>query len=199
MTATNYQPQTITLPNWKGSVVALGNVDLLRLPLTAFFCSRQYPAKAVIPIYDWAKTARQNHTPIISPFHSPLEQDVLKLLLNSNTPLIQAIPNALPKRLTTAAATALPKRLTAAAAIPALLPDDAAAIADPVAAAIAAGRMLILSQVNQSITRSNAKTSALRNQFIFALAAHTVVGYANPQGALAATLPQQNITHLTLP
>jgi len=32
----------------------VGNIELLKLPKTAFLCSRQAPASAVLRCYDWA-------------------------------------------------------------------------------------------------------------------------------------------------
>jgi len=36
----------------------VGNTDLLKLPKTAFLCSRQAPASAVLRCYDWALQAQ---------------------------------------------------------------------------------------------------------------------------------------------
>jgi len=33
---------------------SLGNTDLLKLPKTAFLCSRKIPASVVLNCYDWA-------------------------------------------------------------------------------------------------------------------------------------------------
>jgi hypothetical protein len=38
---------------------SLGNLELLKLPKTAFLCSRKIPAAAVLPSYDWAITQRE--------------------------------------------------------------------------------------------------------------------------------------------
>lgn len=33
---------------------SIGNIDLLKLPKTAFLCSRKVPATVVLKCYDWA-------------------------------------------------------------------------------------------------------------------------------------------------
>ncbi len=33
---------------------SLGNTDLIKLPKTAFLCSRQVPTSVVLKCYDWA-------------------------------------------------------------------------------------------------------------------------------------------------
>jgi len=59
----------------------LGNTDLLTLPKTAFLCSRQIPASAVLKCYDWAIEQRDNGNCIISGFQSQIEKDVFHYLL----------------------------------------------------------------------------------------------------------------------
>ena len=44
----------------------LGNIDLLKQPLVAFFCSRRYAPKAVLTSYDWA-TAQRDKVVISTP------------------------------------------------------------------------------------------------------------------------------------
>ena len=38
---------------------SLGNIELLKLPKTAFFCSRQVPASVVLKYYDQALEQRE--------------------------------------------------------------------------------------------------------------------------------------------
>ncbi len=46
----------------------LGNKMLLKLPKTAFLCSRKIPASAVLKCYDWAIEQREAGNCIISGF-----------------------------------------------------------------------------------------------------------------------------------
>lgn len=48
-----------------------GNIDLLKLPKTAFLCSRKAPASAVLKCYDWATAMREQNRCVVSGFHSP--------------------------------------------------------------------------------------------------------------------------------
>jgi hypothetical protein len=59
----------------------LGNMELLKLPKTAFFCSSKVPASVVLKCYGWAMEQRENNTCIISGFHSRKEkQETAKML-----------------------------------------------------------------------------------------------------------------------
>ena len=59
----------------------LGNLGLLRLPLTALFCARECPGDAMLKAYDLAHELRQKETPVIGGFHTLMEKDVLEILL----------------------------------------------------------------------------------------------------------------------
>jgi len=67
---------------------ALGNLDLLRLPLTALFCSRKCPGDAILKSYDLARDLREKGTPMISGFHTPVEKDMLEILLKGKGPIV---------------------------------------------------------------------------------------------------------------
>ena len=59
-----------------------GNIELLKLPKTAFLCSRNIPASAVLKCYDWAIEQRDKGNCVISGFHSKIEKDVFHYLKN---------------------------------------------------------------------------------------------------------------------
>ncbi|MBT9395457.1 hypothetical protein KLP40_19995 [Hymenobacter sp. NST-14] len=61
-------------------VRTLGNTALLRLPKTAFFCSRDYPPGIEHATYVWAMEQRQLGRCVASGFHSRLEQAVFRFL-----------------------------------------------------------------------------------------------------------------------
>ncbi|MFD2785824.1 hypothetical protein [Hymenobacter rubripertinctus] len=61
-------------------VRTLGNAALLRLPKTAFFCSREYPPRIEYATYVWAMEQRQLGRCVASGFHSRLEQAVFRFL-----------------------------------------------------------------------------------------------------------------------
>lgn len=76
---------------WKNPIMAMGDERILALPKTAFFASQRYPARAVLPSFDWAEQARDDGICVISGFHSLLEQNVRDILLMGRQPLIWAI------------------------------------------------------------------------------------------------------------
>lgn len=67
---------------------ALGNIDLLQLPLTALFCSRKCPGDAILKAYDLARELREKETPVIGGFHTPVEKDMLEILLKGKGPVV---------------------------------------------------------------------------------------------------------------
>ena len=77
----------------------VGNNDILKLPKTAFLCSRQVPASVVLKCYDWAIAQREAGRCVISGFHSKIEKDVLHYLLKGDQPIIVALARGLKKRL----------------------------------------------------------------------------------------------------
>jgi predicted Rossmann fold nucleotide-binding protein DprA/Smf involved in DNA uptake len=70
------------------TVAGVGNQALLALPMAAFFASRQCPGIAIRAALDWALEQARSKTPVISGFHSPLEQSVLKILLEARSPTV---------------------------------------------------------------------------------------------------------------
>ena len=66
----------------------LGNLDLLRLPLTALFCSRKCPGDAILKAYDLAQELREKEIPVIGGFHTPVEKDMLEILLRGKGPVV---------------------------------------------------------------------------------------------------------------
>ncbi|MDD9822470.1 MAG: DNA-binding protein [Gammaproteobacteria bacterium] len=150
---------TLTVPGWHDPVAALGNTAVIDCAKTAFLCSRNYPAGAVLRIYDWARAARGRGECVISGFHSALERDVLEILLGGEQPLILAAARALPKR-----------------------------HAPAVRRAMRDGRLLMVSPFPASAARITAATARRRNAFMLAVAARVVVGYAQPGGGLARAL-----------
>jgi predicted Rossmann fold nucleotide-binding protein DprA/Smf involved in DNA uptake len=77
----------------------LGNIELLKLPKTAFLCSRRVPASVVLKCYDWATAMREAGLCVVSGFHSPLERDVLHFLLKGRQPVILVLGRAMYKQL----------------------------------------------------------------------------------------------------
>lgn len=73
------------------AVTGLGNQYLLALPMTAFFASRQCPGIAIRAAIDWALQQAKTKSVVVSGFHSPLEQSVLKVLLQARSPAVAVL------------------------------------------------------------------------------------------------------------
>lgn len=72
-------------------VAGVGAAEALHGPLFAFFASRQCPGTVIRAATEWAlRQARERRT-VIGGFHSPLEQSVLRLLVEARSPVIVAL------------------------------------------------------------------------------------------------------------
>lgn len=79
----------------EGGEQGLGNAALLDQPLTAFFSSRQCPGVAIRAAMNWAIEQARSQHPVISGFHSPLEQSILEVLLTAKAPCVIVIARKL--------------------------------------------------------------------------------------------------------
>jgi predicted Rossmann fold nucleotide-binding protein DprA/Smf involved in DNA uptake len=134
-------------------LTTLGNLDLLALPKTALFCSARCPGKAILSAYDQAASWRESRRCIISGFHSPVEQECLRILLRGTPPIILCPARALPQR------------------IPA---EWQAPLND--------GRLLILSGFTAAEMRVTAKLATRRNALVAALADEAWFAHITPGG-----------------
>ncbi len=163
---------SLQISPWTDAVSAHGNSANIIFHKTAFLCSRKYPAKAVLPIYDWAKAARDNGECVMSGFHSRLERDVLDILLKGDQPIILAAARGLPKRYPPA-----------------------------VKKSIDSGRLLVISPFLDSVQRITAATARKRNDFMLSVANRIVIGHLSQTGALAEALsrivPHKEIIRLS--
>ena len=146
-------------------LTALGNLDLLSLPMTALFCSARCPGKVILRAYDQAAQWRDAGRCVISGFHSPVEKECLRILLRGEPPIIICPARGLPKR------------------IP---PDWKKPLAD--------GRLLILSFFPSTESRITADLAARRNELVAALADEVLVAHATPGGRLETSLCQQSLS-----
>ncbi len=92
-------------------LAGIGEQALLALPITAFFASRRCPGTAIRAATDWALAQARAKHPVVSGFHSPLEQSVLTLLLQAHSPVVAVIARPLAgARLASAWETAITER-----------------------------------------------------------------------------------------
>jgi predicted Rossmann fold nucleotide-binding protein DprA/Smf involved in DNA uptake len=135
----------------------IGDVTLLSRPLTAFFASRQCPGTAIRAGMDWALQQAQAKTPVISGFHSPLEQSALKLLLQAKCPVVAVIARSL----------------------------EGARLDRDWRLAINEGRMVVLS-AHTATGRLTETLAVERNDVAALLAKRIVIAHAEPGGSLDA-------------
>ena len=145
----------------KGIIDYNGNLELLKLPKTAFLCSRAIPASIVLKCYDWAIEQREQGNCIIGGFHSKIEKDVLHYLLKGDQPIIVAMARGLKKRIEPELKSELDK-----------------------------GRLLIVTPFEKEIKRITSGTAMLRNQFMIEIAENIAVGFISKSGNLAKLLKQ---------
>ena len=138
------------------NLTALGNLDLLALPKTALFCSARCPGHVILRAYDQAAKWRDEGRCVISGFHSPVEKECLRILLRGTSPIIICPARALPKR----------------------APADWQKPLDD-------GRLLILSEFNETKTRITADLARRRNELVAALADEAIIIHATPGGNIA--------------
>lgn len=69
-------------------LTVLGILELLRQPLVGVASSRQCPAGLMLAAHDWAKTARKQNLALVGGFHSPVEQEVLRVVLKGMSGLV---------------------------------------------------------------------------------------------------------------
>ena len=133
---------------------AIGNLDLLQETAIALFCSADCPADLARQTYAIVKKLRDAQFPVISGFHSPIEKECLKLLMQGTQPLIHCPARSLQTL-----------RLS---------PDQKTTIE--------AKRLLLLSPFPASQKRATAVLAERRNRLVSAIATSVFIAYATPGG-----------------
>jgi len=140
-----------------------GNTELLKLSKTAFLCSRNIPASAVLKCYDWAIEQRDKGNCVISGFHSKIEKDVFHYLLAGTQPVIMVLARGMKKT---------------------LKPE--------LKAAVDAGRLLMVTPFVENVKRVSVATAKKRNRFMIELADNVVIGFASKSGNLERLISELN-------
>lgn len=135
---------------------AMGNRDLLEMPLVGLLCSRQCPGNVILETVDlvpeWVKTGRV----IVSGFHAPLEQQVLRSLLRRSGRAVKVL-----------ARSAEGYRAT---------PAERNALSDK--------RLLVVSSFPSSARRVTRDSALARNRLVLALSSEPAIPYLSPGSAL---------------
>ncbi|MBN1950927.1 MAG: hypothetical protein JW801_06965 [Bacteroidales bacterium] len=136
-------------------LICKGNTDLLKLPKTAFLCSRKVPASVVLKCYDWAIEQREKGNCVISGFHSQIEKDVLHYLLKGKQPIILALARGLKVKIE---------------------PEFEKPINEE--------RLLIITPFDEKVKRVTEETAQKRNELMISLADQITIGFASEGGKL---------------
>jgi predicted Rossmann fold nucleotide-binding protein DprA/Smf involved in DNA uptake len=126
---------------------------LARAPI-AFFCSKACPGDLILKAQDWANARGPESAPVIGGFHTPIERDVLRILLRAAAPVTIVLARALQGY------RASPARK----------------------AAVAARTAWIISPFPATQTRTTAATAETRNHHILTLCGSVLIAHAAPGG-----------------
>lgn len=138
----------------------VGDAAILNRPKIALFCSVKCPGKLILDTYDLAKRFRNEGVLVISPFHSPMEQECLRILLRSPSPVIWCLARGLYRH------------------IPSEPVDCRPAAAD--------GRLIMVTPFPESERHITAKTATIRNRLVAHMADTVVVAHAAPGSKMEA-------------
>lgn len=140
------------------SITAIGNTDILKNQMIAIFCSVKCPGSLILKTYDYVSSLRDTGKTTIGGFHSPVENDCLKLLMRGKQAVIIC-----------------PARSLANMRIPREWKKP-----------IEQGRLLLISPFPETDRRATAKLSMYRNEFVAALADTIFIAYAEKGGKTEA-------------
>ena len=116
----------------------LGNTELFEKRKVGFLASRKISTLFILPTLDWAmKVSKQKDIAIVSGFHSKMERDVLKILLQGECGIIVVLARGMYRK--------LPKQYEEA---------------------MSQNRILIISYEKESVTRISEATAHKRNNYV---------------------------------
>lgn len=126
---------------------------LARAPI-AFFCSKACPSDIILKAQDWANARGPESAPVIGGFHTPIERDVLRILLRGGAPVILVLARAV----------------------------QGYRMSPAIKAAVTAGTADISSPFPATQTRTTAATAEARNRHILTLCGAILIAHAAPNG-----------------
>lgn len=147
-----------------GALAGQGAQPLLGLPMAGFFASRQCPGAAIRAGMDWALQQAQAKRVVVSGFHSPLEQSVLKVLMAAGSPVVVVLAR----------------------------PVQGAKLPPEWGEPLAQGRMAVVSQA-ATTRRLTGEGATRRNALAAQLAGEIVVAHASAGGNLAKLVAEWRV------
>lgn len=152
-------------PGLVASIASVGESSLLEEPLLGLIASRECPGHVLLETLDrvpeWVKAKRV----IVSGFHSPLEQQVLRSVLRRKTGRVVKV---------------LARGLS-----------DYRPSSDE-REPLATGRMLVITACPPDVRRTTRETALARNRLVLTLASEVVVPYVAEGSPLALLLRERN-------
>ena len=142
------------MPGELDGCAAVGSRELLGNAKLGLFCSVHCPGKLVVRTYELVRGLRDAGVTLVGGFHSPMEQECLRLILGGGSPVIVC-----------------PARSVQDMRLP---PEWQAPVQ--------AGRLLLISPFAASVRRVTRETALVRNAFVAHLADVLCVAHANPGG-----------------
>ena len=136
------------------TLTILGNETIFDRLKVSLLCSSKCPGKLILDTYDLCQRFRAEGITVISGFHSPMEEECLRILLRSPHPVIWCLARCLLKQ------------------IPSKPVDCRTAVSE--------GRLLIVSPFADGVRRVTAETAIIRNRYVAAAANAVVVPHAAP-------------------
>jgi predicted Rossmann fold nucleotide-binding protein DprA/Smf involved in DNA uptake len=140
----------------------LGNRHWLGIPLLAIFSSAKCPASSILKAHDYARDIQNCGTGVISGFQSPVEKEMLAVLLKGNSPLVICPARGLTGM---------------------RIPRDWQTKLDK-------GQLLVLSGFPASVKRPTRETVQIRNHLVARLASEVLIVHAEPEGKVASLVKE---------
>jgi predicted Rossmann fold nucleotide-binding protein DprA/Smf involved in DNA uptake len=137
-----------------------GDISILKNRLLGFVCSIQCPGNIIIKTLDTARILRDKGFVVAGGFHSPMEAEVLEILLKGKQPVVLCPSRGI-------------KGLKIGKSAREAMDDR---------------RLLILSIFPDEVTRKTEEQAVLRNNFVAALSDSIWVPHASPAGKTWATV-----------
>jgi predicted Rossmann fold nucleotide-binding protein DprA/Smf involved in DNA uptake len=135
---------------------AIGNIEILSRKKLALFCSIKCPGKIIIQTYDFFEKFHLPEYAVVGGFHSPMEQECLRILLRNGQPAIYCPARGIEKM----------------------------RISDEFKKPMDGNRLLIISPFDKKQPRATIKSSSDRNLVVAALAEEIFIPYAQSKGKI---------------
>lgn len=139
-------------------VWTIGNLNILQGERIAVFCSSRCPGDVILRAFDLARSLRNRDLVLVGGFHSPMEKEILHLLLRGSCRVVVCPSRAMHRF----------------------------RLSNEFRTAVEANKLLLVSPFAESIHSGSSATAEERNQFVAALAARILVVHASTGGKIEA-------------